>query len=94
MEKGNYKRSIFEKAAERFDLPGEIAANLPVVTVTGCRKVHIENHRGIIGCDTEEISVNCGKVILSIEGCGLELKGMTDAEIMIMGTISAVQFKC
>ncbi len=93
MSKENYKRGIFEKAAERLDLPGEIVANLPVVTVTGCRKVHIENHRGIIGCDTEAISVNCGKVTLKIEGSGLELKGMTDAEIMVMGTVSAVLFK-
>lgn len=94
MSNGTYKRNMLEKAAERFDLPGEIVANLPVVTVTGCRKVHIENHKGIIGCDANEISVNCGKVVLQVEGNNLELKGMTDAEIMIIGTISAVQFKC
>lgn len=93
MAKDIYKGSIFEKAAEHFDLPGEAAANLPVVTVTGCRKVHIENHKGIIGYADNEISINCGKVILQIVGSGLELKGMTEAEVLVTGTVEAVKFK-
>ncbi len=93
MSKGKYKRNILEKAAEQFDLPSEAAANLPIITVTGCRKIHIENHHGILGYTDEEMTVNCGKMILKIAGSGLELKGMTDAEILIVGTLDSVHFE-
>ena len=92
MGKSDYKGSLFEKAAEKFDLPGEAASNLPVITVTGSRKVHIENHRGIIGYTDEEISINCGRMIVQISGTSLVLKGMTDAEVLITGNVQNVHF--
>ena len=46
MRKKTGRRSAAELAAEFFDIPGE-AAGASRVTITGCSRVQIENHRGI-----------------------------------------------
>lgn len=93
MSKDSYRGNIFEKAAEKFDLPSEAVANLPVIMITGCRKIHIENHEGIIGYTDNEITVNCGKIILHVLGNNLKLKGMTDSELLITGTLKDIRFE-
>lgn len=83
---------ILTKAANVFDLPSEAVAGVPRVTVTGTGKLHIENHKGLLGYGTEEITVNGGKIIIRISGTELELSAMSDIELVVTGKIKSVEY--
>jgi sporulation protein YqfC len=88
----NYQH-VLTRAAELFDLPGEVVAGLPKITMTGDRRIHIENHRGLLEYDAALISVNCGGAILCVYGARLELVSMTAEELLITGAIRRVEFE-
>lgn len=87
MHRENSSENLLEKAAELFDLPGDVVAGMPKITVTGCRRVHIENHKGILEYGDTEICINGGKVIIRIRGDGLELRSMNADEMLITGFV-------
>ncbi len=84
--------NLLDKAADMFDLPEEVVAGAPRVTVTGCRRVLIENHRGMVLYGEEEIRVGGGRIEIVIGGKGLTLRSMSDTEMLITGEVSNVGF--
>jgi sporulation protein YqfC len=86
-------RQALTRAAEFFDLPGEILAGLPKITMTGSRRLHIENHRGLLEYDTQIITVNCAGGVLGIYGASLALVSMTAEELLVSGDIRRVEFE-
>ena len=92
MEQGKKKDGVLERTAQAFDIPGQ-AAGLPKVELVGRHEVRMENHRGILAYGREEIIVSGGKVIVKIIGDGLELKAMNAAELLITGTVAAVELE-
>lgn len=93
MRKGVRKENIFERAAETFDLPGEVVAGQPQVTITGFRRVFVENHKGLLEYGDNVISLKCGRGVIKVRGNRLDLRSMTDAEILITGEIDGVDFE-
>ena len=92
MKKQARLRSAAERAAEFFDIPGE-AAGGPRVTITGCSRVQIENHRGILEYGRERICVRCGRVTVRVTGSNLELRAMNRDDLLITGVIRAVDYE-
>ncbi len=86
------KDGLLERAVQALDIPGE-AAGLPRVEVTGRHEVRMENHRGILAYGREEIIVSGGRVIVKIKGDGLVLKAMNASELLITGTVTAVELE-
>lgn len=93
MNTDSKKRSLIDRAVETFDLPGEVLAGLPKLTVTGNRKLHIECHKGILEYDGSLIAVNGGAAILKIRGDGLEIVSMSAQEILIKGFLTSIEFE-
>ena len=93
MNTDSNKKSLLDRAIETFDLPGEVLAGLPKLTVTGNRKLYIECHKGILEYDGGFIAVNGGPVILKIRGGGLEIVSMSSQEILIRGFFSSIEFE-
>ena len=91
-EKREERLSLVEKVSEVFDVPGEVIAGLPRITITGYGKLIVENHRGILEYSYEKISVNGGKAVIEVVGQGLELRAMNDRELLITGRIRGVEF--
>lgn len=87
------KDSFLDKAAEIFDIPGEVVAGMPRITVTGCRRVLVENHRGILEYGSEEIQINGGRMVLKLRGKGMELRALNTAELLITGRITGMEFE-
>lgn len=81
-----------DKVADVFDLPGEVVGGVPRVTVTGCRRVFIENHRGILEYGENEIDVNGGRAIIKVHGDRLRLCSMNDGELLISGDVFGLEF--
>jgi len=79
------------EAMERLDLPGGIAAGVPVMELTGNRRLVVEQHRGILSYSTELVEVNTGPLVVRISGAGLQLVAMTETDLRIDGRIDAVE---
>lgn len=93
MKHDNKKRSLAEKAVDAFDLPGEVLANMPKLTITGNRRIHIECHKGILEYDQNTIIVNGGAVLLKLRGDDLEICSMSSEELLIKGIIVGIDFE-
>lgn len=88
-KKGDF---FLEKAADIFDLPGEIVAGMSRITVTGGSRVFIENHKGILEYGRERIEINGGRVIITVGGEGLDIRSMSDSELLVTGRILSLSF--
>ena len=93
MEKKEKRQGMLERTSDLLGVPGDLAAGVFRVTVTGYRKVLIENHRGILEYGSESIRVNCGKTIVRITGSGLEVRTISSAEMLITGIVDEVGFE-
>jgi len=92
LKKREGREGFFEQAADMFDIPGEILDGTPRVTITGFRRVVVENHKGILEYGENCIVINGGRVLVRLKGEDMELRAMTTDELLITGVIFAVDF--
>ena len=92
MERKKKKDGLLERAAQAFEIPGE-TVGLPRVELVGQHEARMENHRGILAYGKEEIVVSGGKLLVRFRGDGLELKAMTENELLITGTVFSVEIE-
>ena len=85
-------RKLLTKAAKLFDLPADIAANLPHIELRGFEECSLDCHKAIVAYEPEKIiiAVNTGEVM--IEGEGLELRHMHRDRLTVTGRIAAMTF--
>lgn len=83
---------MFIRAARIFDLPQDIAANLPHIELRGFSECSLDCHKAIIAYEPERIviAVNTGQV--TIEGEGLELCHMHRDRLSVTGKIYGLTF--
>lgn len=83
----NFSRRL-EKLGEMNDgvLPG-----IPLVEISGDRRVLIEHHRGVIAYGCCEICVRVKYGTVSVTGTGLNLVRMTKDQLVICGCIESVR---
>ncbi|NMD42361.1 MAG: sporulation protein YqfC [Firmicutes bacterium] len=88
-KKGSFKEII----ADFFELPQEIILDLPRVTQVGNVQLYIENHRGVIAYDENEIrlSVKNGEII--IRGEKMQIKNLLEEELLIKGVIGSLTYE-
>lgn len=91
MEQRQRKEGVLEKTARALDLPADALAGLPSLWLLGDREVRVENHHGILSYGTDEIHVGGGVMVIRIRGEGLQLRVMTDTELLITGQIFGVE---
>jgi sporulation protein YqfC len=87
------RKGIVTRAIDVFDLPGEVIAGLPKLTLVGNSRLHIEGHKGILEYDSSQIAINGGKLILKLRGENLEVTAMSAEEMLIRGTILSIEFE-
>lgn len=90
MARQRRRQSAGEWLSKRLDLPPDVLGGLPLAELKGDCQLRVENHRGILAYDPEEIHIG-GKVILRVRGEGLELKAMRRGELLITGKIFSVE---
>ena len=84
-------RAFPEETAHRFDLPADAAAGLPRITLTGGRRVTVENHRGLLGWSDTRAEISGGRVRVCITGTDLYLRVMKKDAVVITGIIHSVE---
>ena len=84
-------RGFPEETAHRFDLPADAAARLPRITLTGRKRVTVENHRGLLGWSDTRAEISGGRVRVCITGVDLYLRVMKKDAVVITGEIHSVE---
>jgi sporulation protein YqfC len=82
-----------DKLAGALSLPTEVVLNLPVVVWTGRNEANIENYKGILEYSETRVRINTRAGLLVAEGRRLELKQITDENIILTGEINSIAYK-
>ena len=85
-------RSVLKKAAQRLDLPLDIAAGLPRIEFDGFSQCRLDRHKGILAYEKERIVVSLNIGTVTIEGSGLQVEKMHREALTITGKIARVEF--
>lgn len=72
--------------------PREVTTDVPCVTLTGREKLHVEQHRGLVAYQPDEICFRTACGLLRVTGTGLRFSMYTGAEAIIGGQITGVAF--
>ena len=87
------KRMSFSgQLAERLELPGEALGELKLSVTGDCRAL-VENHRGLLTCTEERISLRTRRGILSLTGAELRIEAMNEGELLLAGRLSRVEWE-
>lgn len=86
MGKENWARRL----TQRLDLPGETLPGETLAELAGDRQVLIEGHRGVTEYCRERVTVKVRYGLLSITGCGLELRQMSREMLVVSGRIDGI----
>ncbi len=92
MPRSRKKGSFKEVVADLFELPHEILLDLPRVTLVGNAQLYIENHRGVIAYDENQVrlSVKNGEIV--VRGERLQIKNLLEEELLIKGMIEGLSY--
>lgn len=73
------------------DLGDGVLPGVPLVEISGDRRVLIEHHQGVVAYGCHEICVRVRYGILSVSGSSLNLARMTKEQLVICGCIDGVR---
>lgn len=91
------KESIIERGKERLlksiDLPEEVVLGLPEISISGNKRITIENHRGIIKFEKDEIEINSkiGKILIT--GVDFEILYIGTYTLTISGIFKTISYE-
>lgn len=91
MEDKLYKSK--ESIAEKMDLPRDIMLNLPKITIIGNNEIVIENHKGVILFENEQVKINSRVGLISIYGKGFEILFMGGNTVTLSGKFKSVIYE-
>lgn len=93
MKKFKVKDSILAKIATFFELPQDVALDLPRLVMTGNHSLLVENHRGLLAYSDQGVRIKTTKGEIQIFGHSLKLMEITKEEVQLMGWIERVQLE-
>lgn len=84
------RKLMMSRGMDDVPMPG-----VPLVELTGDRRVLIEHHRGVVAYGCDEIRVRMVYGLLCVSGSGLYLARMTRDQLVICGCIDGMHlYKC
>ena len=82
-----------ELLAERLDFPKEIILDLPRITITGDNEIDIENHKGIMLFEENEVKINSKVGFIVIKGRRFEILFIGGTTISISGSFKSITYE-
>lgn len=70
--------------------PKEVISDLPRVTLTGSERVHVEQHKGLIAYQPEEVVFRVSSGRLTVTGQELRFRLYTSGEAILTGRVDGV----
>lgn len=80
-----------DKISAAADLQDECIPGLPLIEIAGNARVLMEHHCGVTEYGRQRIVVQTKDNLVAVSGDGLELTKMTADQLIISGTIYAVE---
>ena len=87
------KASCLEELSSRLHLPGDILAGAPIITAMGRSEICLENYKGILEYNSNQIKVQTKFCRICIEGKQLNILYFTEDEMRITGYIQAIYYQ-
>lgn len=81
-----------EKLADALELPKETLLHRSRITVMGKSEVTVENFKGIVSYEDTAVRLKTGDGMLEVRGQKLEIGTITDEEMIIKGSILAMEW--
>ncbi len=66
--------------------------SMPIIEMTGNRRITIEGSTGILLYESENIKINTNKMVVSFVGRGLCVKCITSSCVEVAGFITGIEF--
>ncbi|WP_409341328.1 sporulation protein YqfC [Paenibacillus sp. MBLB4367] len=86
------KRKLGLWTAKMFDVPQDVALDLPRITVIGNNQLLIENHRGVIAFSDEQLRLRLAKGEMEIRGKQLVIRAIYSEEVYVDGLVSDIKY--
>ena len=86
------RTALLDNLAEYLSLPEEAVSGAAKLSVTGGKRILIENHGGILEYGSERIVVRTAQGKLILSGTGLKLLGMSRRELLFGGKLQNVEW--
>lgn len=80
------------KIIERLELPQDIILGVPLLSMQGNAELMIENHRGLLQYDSDEIRVRTKTFTVQVTGRKLTIQEYRKDVLIIRGKIERMQF--
>lgn len=81
-----------EVLARSLNFPEEIILDLPKITITGDNEIDIENHKGIILFEEDEVKINSKVGLIVIKGSRFEILFIGGTTISISGSFKSITY--
>lgn len=85
--------TYLEIISQNLNLPPDVIAGAPIITMNGRNAVFIENHKRILEYNSEKIRISTKISALCIEGRELKIAFYTKEELKITGQIHTVYYE-
>lgn len=82
-----------EVISEKLNIPRELSLDVPKIIVIGYSDITIENHKGIIAFDVNEIKINSRVGAIKIQGSNFEILYIGGDTISIRGSFKAIVYE-
>jgi len=88
----DFQKKLKQQISDLLDLPGDVMMDFPRIVMLGSAQMVVENHRGIIKYNSEEISISVSGGGIIIKGSDMKLRNVLPEEIYIEGRIKSLAF--
>ena len=72
--------------------PKEVTSGVPRITLTGHERLYVEQHRGLVDYEPENIVLRTSCGLMRVAGAGMRFNLYTACEALITGRIDSVSF--
>lgn len=86
------KPSFTGSLGERLRIPGEALGELKLSALEN-RRVLIENHKGLLHCSEELISVRGAGMSLHVFGADLRIEAMNGSDLLLSGRLERIEWQ-
>ncbi len=85
------RKSGAQKLSHFLDVPLDMVADVPRITLNDNRELTVENYKSIEGYEPHEIRLRSKSYRIIITGQNLQIVAITDEEILVQGVIDGLQ---
>ncbi len=92
MKKNKEKIKISQALAKTLEISKDMLIDIPRFILNDNNELQVENYKGIVSYNFDEIKLGAKNYTIKIEGENLKINSITDEDILITGNIKSLSF--